>query len=708
MKRMLNRKWWFVCAAVLALLTVAVGTTVADTTEKCAAYENFAGREPAEILDLCGGPTPQPAVNPDAVRFPTDTGFAQDLRSDSFVSFTLNDFPNQVLVGINTDAYYGMDFDPSATTLWALNDTTGELGTINLATGAFTGVVAAPAPTGNWTGLAIDASGTFWASDVSDLYTIDPGTGVSTLVGPFGISGGLMIEVAINLDGDMYGHDIATDSIYSIDTATGAATLIGPTGLAANFAQGMDFDFSDGTLYIFGYTGGGTNTFGTVDLATGAVTPLAVDDPLGEFEGAIQVASGESLSCNGPTVEFEDGIPGTWTNLDNGGPFAWVTTADPSVSPNETGGAGEAATADSDAFGGSGIPFDAELWTNSFSLAGASNANLDMRYRHRDIGDTFDVDISTDGGSGWTNVFNSTDPNPGGAGGDPLSVNLTPYAGEADVMARFRYYGTGWLWYAQVDQLSMSCTVPAITLTKTVGTTPAVCAATTSIVVGPGTDVYYCYTVENTGTVTFGTHDLVDSELGILLDDFVFTLNPGGSTELISPPVTINSTVTNTATWTAFNVGAESASDDAQATVTVLNDQCDDAVEIRCPGGGGATSYLGTTNGATFTDQGTCTTSHTAPEVWYHIVGNGGDMTVDTCVGTSYDTKITVWSGSCGALSCVDGNDDDCGLQSLVTWPSTVGVDYYVMVHGFSSNTGDFELTLTCTIPVELQSFDVE
>jgi len=254
----------------------------------------------------------------------------------------------------------------------------------------------------------------------------------------------------------------------------------------------------------------------------------------------------------------------------------------------------------------------------------------------------------------------------------------------------------------------MSCTVPAITLTKTVGTTPAVCAATTSIVVGPGTDVYYCYTVENTGTVTFGTHDLVDSELGILLDDFVFTLNPGGSTELISPPVTINSTVTNTATWTAFNVGAESASDDAQATVTVLNDQCDDAVEIRCPGGGGATSYLGTTNGATFTDQGTCTTSHTAPEVWYHIVGNGGDMTVDTCVGTSYDTKITVWSGSCGALSCVDGNDDDCGLQSLVTWPSTVGVDYYVMVHGFSSNTGDFELTLTCTIPVELQSFDVE
>jgi hypothetical protein len=30
------------------------------------------------------------------------------------------------------------------------------------------------------------------------------------------------------------------------------------------------------------------------------------------------------------------------------------------------------------------------------------------------------------------------------------------------------------------------------------------------------------------------------------------------------------------------------------------------------------------------------------------------------------------------------------------------------MVHGFSSGTGDFELTLTCTVPVELQSFSVE
>ncbi len=91
--------------------------------------------------------------------------------------------------------------------------------------------------------------------------------------------------------GQMYGHDITTDSIYQIDPTTGAATLIGLTGYAANYAQGMDFDNDDGTLYIFLYIGSGSNVYGTVNLTTGAVTPLAVSAPLGEFEGATQTTA---------------------------------------------------------------------------------------------------------------------------------------------------------------------------------------------------------------------------------------------------------------------------------------------------------------------------------------------------------------------------------------------------------------------------------
>jgi uncharacterized repeat protein (TIGR01451 family) len=96
-----------------------------------------------------------------------------------------------------------------------------------------------------------------------------------------------MIDIAIGPDGEMYGHDIGTDSIYHIDKATANSTLIGPTGYAANYAQGMDFDNDDGTLYIFLYQGTGANVYGTVNLTTGAVTPLAISNPQGEFEGAI-------------------------------------------------------------------------------------------------------------------------------------------------------------------------------------------------------------------------------------------------------------------------------------------------------------------------------------------------------------------------------------------------------------------------------------
>ena len=268
--------------------------SVVTSSDQCALYENYAGLEPEGYSEFCGAAQPQPSGSvPDA---PTDTAYALDVRNDRFVQFTLNNFPGQTLVGTQVDAMYGLDFDPTATTLYALNDATGELGTINLATGAFTGIVACTAPGSVvWTGLSIDpVSGTFYASTATDLYTLNPATCSPALVGSFGTT--LMIDIAVNTAGQMYGHDIGTNSIYTIDTSTGAATLVGLTGYNANFAQGMDFDNDDGTLYIFVYTGGGTNTYGTVNLATGTVTPLASDNPLGEFEGATQTA-GVAAPC---------------------------------------------------------------------------------------------------------------------------------------------------------------------------------------------------------------------------------------------------------------------------------------------------------------------------------------------------------------------------------------------------------------------------
>jgi hypothetical protein len=102
---------------------------------------------------------------------------------------------------------------------------------------------------------------------------------------------------------------------------------------------------------------------------------------------------------------------------------------------------------------------------------------------------------------------------------------------------------------------SITCeggTGPSISLAKTVGTVPAVCATTDTITVATGTDVYYCYEVTNTGTVTFNFHDLVDDQLGVLLDTFPCTLAPGESVYTLEPD-TVTGPVVNTATWTAVD-----------------------------------------------------------------------------------------------------------------------------------------------------------
>ena len=113
---------------------------------------------------------------------------------------------------------------------------------------------------------------------------------------------------------------------------------------------------------------------------------------------------------------------------------------------------------------------------------------------------------------------------------------------------------------------------PSINLSKTVGTDPNACAATTAISVTVGTDVTYCYEVINTGIVTVTRHTLEDSDLGSILTDFPYTLAPGASA-FITATTTLTQTTVNTATWTAYNPGPlDVTTAAAAATVTVEED----------------------------------------------------------------------------------------------------------------------------------------
>lgn len=127
------------------------------------------------------------------------------------------------------------------------------------------------------------------------------------------------------------------------------------------------------------------------------------------------------------------------------------------------------------------------------------------------------------------------------------------------------------------------------------------------------------------------------------------------------------------------------------------NDACATAIPVAC---GSTTS--GTTVGSTADAVGSCGgfALNTAGGVWYSVAGNGGMITVSLC-GSAYDTKLGVFTGTCGALTCVTGDDDTCdpGLQSVATFSSTAGTTYLILVTGFSTNTGSFTMNVTCTAP---------
>ncbi len=127
------------------------------------------------------------------------------------------------------------------------------------------------------------------------------------------------------------------------------------------------------------------------------------------------------------------------------------------------------------------------------------------------------------------------------------------------------------------------------------------------------------------------------------------------------------------------------------------NDLCADAITVTC----GTTGLAGTNQNATGTGGPTanCGTVPGSSGVWYTFVGTGDSVNVNTCAPTGFDTKLNVYSGSCGSFTCVGGNDDFCGVRSQVVFLSEVGTTYYIYVTGFGSATGNFVLNLSCTAP---------
>lgn len=139
-----------------------------------------------------------------------------------------------------------LTFQPGSGTMFGWQAAgTHALHTVNLATGAATAV-----GTGIGTGLfgggglSFNSGGTLYSAPAANetpsptLRTIDPTTGVHTVVGPFsGVPAGFEAVVAMDFDGSsMYGifsdrSGATTTQLGTINLSTAAATMIGITGV---------------------------------------------------------------------------------------------------------------------------------------------------------------------------------------------------------------------------------------------------------------------------------------------------------------------------------------------------------------------------------------------------------------------------------------------------------------------------------------------
>ena len=128
------------------------------------------------------------------------------------------------------------------------------------------------------------------------------------------------------------------------------------------------------------------------------------------------------------------------------------------------------------------------------------------------------------------------------------------------------------------------------------------------------------------------------------------------------------------------------------------NDACASAISIP------SLPYTSTpiSNSAATTDGPVTTCDGPYNNIWWVVSGVCGPMIAQTC-GSSYDTEIAVYAGTCAGLTPVTCNDDapagPCAstLQSYVTWAATQGTTYYISVGSYwvSGSTGNNVLTVT-------------
>ena len=342
--------------------------------------------------------------------------------------------------------------------------TTEPTGTI---TGTVTDTGAAPLA-----GATVEASGGYTTvTDAAGHYTL------TMVAGTYSVTASKYGYVSSNAPAVVVVPPAATTQNFTL-TAAAASTISGvvtdtTTGWPL-YARLDIFGYPSSPVFTDPVTGAysvnlinGSYTF-TVSAMSGGYTPTVL--PLVVSGNATQNfgLAADLVACTAPgyvvlppafSENFETWPLTGWTIVDNiaGGLGLIWDSNDAHLEPNNTGGAGLAATVSSDNASGD---YNTELVSPVIDPTTLTNKNLVYKANYQNFNlDALDLDIKNVGDASWTNVLHWVEDHGtlNGLPGETVAVDLTTYV-TGNFQLRWHYFTpevAPWDWYAQIDAVSL-------------------------------------------------------------------------------------------------------------------------------------------------------------------------------------------------------------------------------------------------------------
>lgn len=238
-----------------------------------------------------------------------DQLFALDLNTGgtTLIGSTLNN-------GLDTAA--DLCWRDDTDTIWTIDLSGGEVGTIDPQTGTFTPIWQTGLS--GWQGMAWDhTTKRFLLHNQNDqLHALDPATGLTTLIGTLATATPLVTAIEVDASGRLWGMDFSAGAIMEIDKNTGIEIGRVPTPGLTN-VQGMGIS-AEGVWYAVST---GTDSLYVVDPATGTSVLIGAN-PGTQFAKGM-VVTGSSIQRVGTACADgnNDVRRMTWTGGSNLGNF---------------------------------------------------------------------------------------------------------------------------------------------------------------------------------------------------------------------------------------------------------------------------------------------------------------------------------------------------------------------------------------------------